>query len=915
MGKMIQLAVRGIRASLGRLILTTIAIVAGVGFVSGAFILADSLSDTFTSLFENASSTVDARVTVAEPEFGDDLRTLSDDLTATVAALPEVDEATPEIGIDANTNAKPFIVLDADGEPVEPRGPPIITFSWDGSEVEDLILLADGVPPVGLDQVAIDSTYAAAAGVAAGDVVTLATPDGERQFTLTGTVDLPITGGAYFVLFDFPSAQVLYDKEGQVDAISVTRSPGTSTEDMIAAIEEVIPPEGQVQTQAEIVDEDVADFETIINGLRTGLLVFAGIALFVSLFIIYNTFAILVNQRLHQIGMLRAIGATRGQIRISVLMEAVLVGIIGSIIGIVFGLAVAIGIKALFQAGGGFPETGTVIAPRTILVAILVGLVATVVSALLPAFLAGRVSPVAAMRNEAPSRSSRTRRTIIGAVVLGTGLALFLTGLLGTGGSFSSVASLLGLGAILIFVGVALLSVLFAGPVVGVIGRAPVLAGTMLALGLGLPILMFTVGDGLPDGILSGIAFVVKLAVSIVAVVTGGSIALGLIQKRRTRFGGAAAGVEGQLARQNAARAPQRTAATATALTIGIALVSTVGVVGESFKASLAQSLERAFQADIFVYDEQGGFFTSEVADRIEGVDGLAALSRFRVNEIRLGEDDVVGVAAYNAETGEDLIAFDVSEGSTADLGDNGILVFRDEADERSLNVGQTLSVEFPDLETEELTIVGIFEDNSGLGTPWIIDLAVYERHITLDDDLFVAASVADGFDPETVQAEIQTIVSDYGSVNAESPEELTASRDAQIDTLTSLINYLLGFALFIAFLGVINTIVLSVIERTREIGLLRAVGMTRVQTRSTIRWESVIVCLFGALVGIVLGTLFAWAAVTAIPDFIISTVAIPYESVLFTILVAALAGVLAAVLPARRAARMEVLDAIATTE
>ncbi|MGI9595615.1 MAG: ABC transporter permease, partial [Acidimicrobiales bacterium] len=319
-----RLAFRGIRASLGRLVLTTVAILAGVGFVSGAFILADSLESTFNSLFADASESVDARVAVAELEFGQDERTISDTLVAELSALPEVGEATPELSMDEVFT--PFVALNENGDEVKPQGPPIVTFSWEGQDGGGLTLL-DGQPPSGIDQTAIDSAYADALEAQVGDVLTFNTPDGQRELEVAGIVELEVSAGAYFVLFDFESAQTLYDKEGLVDAVSLSRAPGVTTQDMIAAVGEIIPAEAEVLDQAEVIEEATAAFEQIISIFRTLLLVFAGIALFVSLFIIYNTFAILVTQRLQQIGMLRAIGATMGQVRGWVLIEAILVGV------------------------------------------------------------------------------------------------------------------------------------------------------------------------------------------------------------------------------------------------------------------------------------------------------------------------------------------------------------------------------------------------------------------------------------------------------------------------------------------------------------------------------------------------------------------------------------------------------------
>jgi putative ABC transport system permease protein len=918
---MIKLALRGIRASIGRLILTTIAIVAGVGFVSGSFILADSLTETFDDLFTGAVEGVDGQIRLAELDFGTLDRTIPASLSDEVDALDEVGQANPVVSYGDETAMAPFAILDEDGEKIIPPGPPVVTFSWDG-ESNGLFTVADGEPPAGIDETVISSEYAAQADVSVGETVEMATPDGTREFLISGIVEFKATGGAWFVLFDFESGQILYDKEGEVDLIDLSRAPGVSTEDMIAAVTEVLPDGVEVIDQSEVIEQSSAEFEQIIGFLRNGLLGFALVALFVSLFIIYNTFSILVAQRLHQIGMLRAVGATKAQIRRSVVIEALAVGVIGSLLGLGLGIALAVLIKAAFQAGGVFPPTATIIAPRTIIIAFIVGIGATRISALLPAFLAGRITPIAAMRNEPPPRASRNRRIAAGSVVLGIGLVLMGVGLFGSGQEVSMVVTELGAGAVFTFVGVAMLSGLFAGPVVSLIGQPEVLGASLLGLGVLLPVLTFTIGDGAPDGVLSGISFTFKMGVSVVAAVTGLSILATAVRGgRATGLGGSAAGLEGRLARQNASRSPQRTAATATALTIGIALVSTVGVVGESIKSSFLDTLERSIDADLFIVSEAGGTFPSALADELEQVDGVAVLSRFKFNQISLGTDesgepDVAYITSFDSSTGTELVDLDVTDGSQDGLTDDGVLVHRDEAEDRDLAVGDPVELEFPaDLGTAELTVTGIFDDNSFVNSPYVLDLDVYQRFLSDDDDAFVGVIVDDGTDFATVKTDVVDITDSFSGATAQDNTELTQTVEDQIDGFITLINYLLAFALFIAFLGVINTIVLSVIERTREIGLLRAVGMTQGQIRAAIRWESVIVCLFGALLGIVLGVLFAWAAVTAIPDNVIDSVAIPYETVMFAILAAALAGVVAALLPARRAAKLNVLEAIASGE
>jgi len=908
-----RLAQRSIRASIGRLVLTTIAIAASVGFVAGSFIIADSLSNTFNSLFDNILKTIDARVAVHEPEFGADEILLPDSLVDQVAALPEVGSATPELAYGGDSGGAPFAIIDDEGDKYQPMGPPIITFAWDGESVEGLLSLDQGVPPSGIDQAAIDLVQAEVAGVTVGDTVTMATPDGERQFEITALVEMPISVGAWFVLFDFPSAQVLYAKEGLVDEISLSRAPGVSVEEMIEAVEKIIPDDARVQNQSEVRDQEAAEFETIITVIRNALLAFAGLALFVSLFIIYNTFTILVKQRLQQIGMLRAVGATRRQIQAGIAIEALLVGLAGSIAGFGLGLTVATLIKAAFQANGGFPEVANVIETRTIFVSLGVGLVATMISALLPAVSAGRISPIAAMRNEPPSRTSIKNRVTAGFIVTGLGLVSLAAGLFVGGQGTATVLIELGAGAVLTFVGVSMLSVLFARPAVRMIGRPVVLGFALLTMGLLLPVLIFVVGNGSPSGISSTIMFGLKMLVSAVSVLVGISVLFNLATNRTPPVGpgGAAVGVAGRLARQNAARSPQRTAATATALTIGVAVVATVGIVGESLKSTISSDFRSEVNADLFLLGEQGGTLPGDLADSLESVDGIDAVSRFRANSVKVG-DDVNSVVAYDSATGDDLVAIDLQSGTTDSLISDGVLVNEELSNEQSFVVGDTVELQFPTGGVAHLTVAGVYRSGFLISGDWVVDISTYENHVASDDDFAVSASISEGADPLEVQATTQTLVDEFGSGEAQTADEFLGMAASQVDSLITLINYLLGFALIVAFLGVINTIVLSVIERTREIGLLRAVGMTRTQVRSSIRWESVIVCLFGALLGVVLGILFSVAAVSAIPETVIDTISVPYESVLFVILAGALAGVLAALVPAYRATRLNVLDSIA---
>ncbi len=946
----LKLAIRGIRSAFGRLLLTIIAIVTGVGFVSGAFILADSLSNSFTTVFEEGFADTDAQVIQPSAGFGDSQggpqgnSTLPDSLTAEIAALPEVGRATPTVALNDPDSFNQMAVLDINDEPVRPAGPPILAFSWDGETLGGIDSF-EGTAP-GSNEVALSAEYVDAinlangSDVAIGDTLVITTPnDGKVEYTLSAIVTFNVTIGEFYLLVDIDTAQQLFEKEGKIDAIDLAAAPGVEVDDLIAAVQQVVPEGAEVLNQADVLADQLAAFDQVIGIIRNILLGFAGVALFVSLFIIYNTFAILVTQRLRQIGMLRAIGATQSQIRWSVVIEGFFVGIIGSLLGFLAGFGFAFMIKAAFQATGGFPETGTVVETRTIVVAFGVGILASVFSALLPATVAARVTPIAAMRNEPPSQSSVSRRAAIGGGVFILGAIALALGLTGTGGEFDAlgislsevwvVIIQLAIGAILIFLGVIMLSVLFAGPFVDTLGRSSVLGAVMLGLGVGLLALMFSIGDGVPQSVgeadqaffavVKWISFFVKLFVATVAIVVGLSI---LISKARggkaTGIGGSAGALEGSLARQNAARSPRRTAATAGALAIGIALIATVAVMGESLKKTFADSLEVTLKADLYVYNpETFESFSADIAAEIERIDGVAAVSAGRNSTVKLGvdeegEDDLVGIYGFNAATGTSIINPSIVGDFDGVLGAGEVMLFEAEAEDRNLGVGDSLDIAFDgDGSSEAFSIVALFSDNGSVnGSSIIVDrstLVTYGKDDVDDTGVLLQEDV----DVESVKAEVSTVVREVSAdLAVEDRQEFVDTVSGQIDGLTTLINYLLGFTLLVAFVGVINTIVLSVVERTREIGLLRAVGTTRRQIRSMIRWEAVIVCVFGSVLGIGMGVLFAWAGISAVPEGFIK-LAIPYESILFTILIAAFAGVLAAVLPAFFAGRKNVLEAI----
>jgi len=561
---------------------------------------------------------------------------------------------------------------------------------------------------------------------------------------------------------------------------------------------------------------------------------------------------------------LRAIGATGQQVSRSVYLEALLVGIFSTVSGILLGLLLGTGLRGLLNTVGfSLPAGPLVLEPRTVVWAIAVGIGVTMLSAIVPARRARTISPIAAIQSDQRlAGASLTRRlygggamTAIGAIALGMGLFV--------ASSTVSVLTFVAIGAVLVFIGVNTLSPSFARPVATVLGR--------------------------PFARLFG--------------------------------------VSGQIAQGNAARSPRRTASTAGALMIGLALVGMAGVVGSSLTKTFLDTLDNSVEADYFIQSTAGGFdpsvtFSEEVADEVAALPEFDSVVRYRfgLDSIQIdGENKDVFAADIN-DVERHLDADIISGGLTDADAATSIALHEDPATDLGLSVGDTVDVTFPDFETDTLTIVAIYTDSSIFGN-YLIDNVVWEDHFNRSGLGFASATVT-GFDDDLPQAEqdrlldeaaaaIQPVTDRFPTVVAENRVEFRQSQQDQLNSFLAVIFVLLALSLVIALIGIANTLALSVFERTREIGLLRAVGMTRRQLRRAIRWEAVIIAIFGAILGLILGVIFGVAAVVAIPDTFINTVSVPFGSLVVYLVIAGLAGIGAAILPARRAARLNVLDAI----
>ena len=846
---MFRLVLRGVRAHLGRLVLTLISVVVGVAFVSGSFVLADSLRSIFDQVSEDAFAGVDAQIRAVEGEINSssaDIARFSDDVVDLVTGLPEAEYV--EGGIFSFEKA---YTIDAAGEVVRPLGPPVFTGSWDGPSPVSSFRLLEGEAPSG-QSVVLDPVQAEAGGFAVGDEITISLPTGEPEiFTLSGTIDFGEggTGGAYFILFDLPTTQRVLNLDGLVDSIVISAADGVSPEELVDAITPVLPEGLEAVTGDVVIGEQQEEFGSFISIFGNVLLGFAVVVLFVSTFIIYNTFATLVGQRTRQFGLLRSIGASASQIRRMVLIEASAVGVAASGLGLVGGLGVAALLKQLFSAGGGeFPDGPLEIRSRTIIAVVAVGMVVTMTSALLPAFRAARVTPLEAFRSGGRAERSMTFRLVSGSAVLVPGLILMGIGMFGDAGGTAATLGVLGIGGALTFIGVSMLSATFAGPVASAIG-API---------------------------------------------------------ARLR------GVPGSIARGNASRNPQRTSSTATALMIGLALISGVAVLTQSILDTFDEILEESISADLFVFEaNQGLEFSGVLVDQLAAIPEVDQVAGFATIEV-LANGDAVSATGFDSSTGTSVVNMGVVDG-TAEVGADGLAVLDDRADELGLSIGDTVTVEFEDGFVTDLELRGIFDDAAVVESDWLLDRSLTREHAIADDVAFIGLTYLPDVDPDTTRATVEDVVSAFPQLSVQDNTEFKEEAQGQISQLQIVINGLLVLCLVVAFFGIVNTMALAVLERTREIGLLRAVGMTRRQLQSSVRWEAAIISLFGALLGVALGLLLGAAAVIAIPDSFVRTIGIPWGQLIVFIFVGGLLGVIAAWFPARRAARLDVLDAIST--
>ncbi len=845
---MFTASIRGLLAHKLRLALTIIAIVLGVSFVAGTYVLTESINARFDTLFTDVYAGIDVSVDPVQTDLDTGSGSLPAELLGRVSDVDGVVRAVGQVDGYAQ-------IINANGELVGGGGPPTLGMSW----VEDLSLSplrikdGNGRAPEAAGEVVIDVATATQTGFLVGDEVRIQFAETSEVFQIVGLASFGEEdglAGVTLATFELSEAQRVLDLDGVYSSIVVRAADGVSPDELKERVAEILPPEAEASTGAEQTRRELDEATSDLGFLTTALLTFAAVAVFVGAFIIQNTFRILVSQRTKEFGLLRAVGAERRQIMTMVGVEALFVGLIASGLGVAAGVGLSYALRAgMNSMGFGLPDGPLTLQPRTVVIALLVGVVTTLASALLPAFKAARVAPVAALSDSPLATGARPLRTraIAGGITTTSGVGLLAVGLVARAG-IMYVAG----GAGLVFLGVAILAPLAARPLAGFLGR---------------PVEWLT-------------------------------------------------GVSGKLAKENTRRKPRRTASTAAALMIGVALVTFVSILATTVTSSVEDIVTEMFPVDLAIRPpaigdpsdpDNHGFpatFTAELRQLPE-LD-VVSVGRFGVARIDGQVDGLVGI---EPETIATVYSLEPSPGALQRASDGGLLVSEQRLEERGWTVGQTIKIEFAETGIQSMAIDGTFRgENFG---PYLIALSTYEANYSSRVDAFAYVTYADGIDDVTGRAAVDAVAARYPLVEVQDKDQATAEAKDSVDQLLAMFWGLLGFAILIAIMGITNTLALSIAERTREVGLLRAVGMSRRQVRSMIRWEAIIVALFGAILGVALGILLGWSVTEALADFGLGSLTIPGEQIAGYVVIAGFAGVIAAAWPARSAARMNVLEAI----
>lgn len=848
---MIRLALKNLRSHRRRFAGMFIASGIGVAFLAGTLVLGDTLSRNFDSLLGEANAGIDVVVrstSVVKAEGArDDVeqRALLD--ASLITRVERVDGVAAAFGrVDGYGE-----LLGRDGKGVGGNGPPRIAAAWVDDPALNPYRLAEGRAPRADDEVVVNRGAADAGHLRIGDHTTVQTPDPVRV-RIVGIAtfgDEPGLGGVTYTAFSLHGAQrhLLHDTH-RVTEIVVRGDGGVSKSTLAARVHDVLPRSTEALTGTTVTREARDDInQNFLTGLRTILVVFAGIALLVAAFSIYNTFAIVVAQRSRESALLRAVGASSAQVLRSVLVEVVAIAVSSSVAGLFAGLGVAGLLKGMFDSFGfALPAGGLVITSTAVIASLTVGIVVTLVAGVAPAVRASRVAPIRALRDSATESPVFSRsRLAVAAVLLAGGTAGIVAGVLGSG---TGALARAGIGGAVLLAGVVAAGPFLARPVAGFLG-API---------------------------------------------------------RRWR------GATGALARQNALRNPRRTASTASALLVGVTIVTLFTVFAASLQGQIDQTVSRSFAGDLVVDSPAfgGGALSPNVATAVARVPQVARAVGVGQGAVVLDGRDTAVTVTTPREL-DALLDVDVVRGSLVHMGDGAIAVSSSRAEDAHWHVGSKVRIAFADRASTVATIGAIYDEKRIVGGV-VVPRAMYAPHATQATDSMVLVDVRDGVSLSDAKAAIARVVRPFGRPDVQDRAEYIAAVSSGADMMLGMVYVLLALAIVIALMGIANTLSLAVHERTREVGLLRAVGESRRQVRSMIRWESVIIATFGTVLGVATGVLLAWAVVQAASSAGLHVFRAPVGRLVVVLAVGAVVGVLASLRPARRAARLSVIDAVA---
>jgi putative ABC transport system permease protein len=847
-----SLGLKSLWARKVRALLTAFAVFLGVAFVAGSFVLTDTIFAAFDEIFSESLKGTSVVVSAENPvkQESGEIPTVRASLLPRVVRTPGVREASGAI-------FTPGAFFNAENEKIGNKFAPKFISSTQPGKLESLTYV-EGHRPRGPTEASLDKAAADSADLKIGEKIKLIGQGNLETFRLVGLTQLGSAsfGGASIAQVTLPVAQRLTHKVGRFDQISVAADDGVPAEVLKRRIARKMPAGVKVETAAENADRGSEEIRENLGFLRIFLLVFGFIAVFVGSFLIFNTFSITVAQRVSEFGMLRTLGASRRQILTTVMVEALAIGLLGAVVGIGGGFLIATAINALFEAFGiDLPTTSLVLESRTVVVALLVGVLVTLASSLIPALRSTRVPPIAALHSFQPAPTRRRRLVYLAlSILLGiAGLGAVLLGLFGSG-TAGARAGLMGGGAVAVVFAVSLFSPRLVPPLASVAGWP-------------------------------------------------------LERLRR---------LTGRLARENAQRNPGRTAVTAAALMIGVTLVAFVTVFAAGLKSTVAQVVDENFAGGLVIQNTDGFSpipnATAKAAEKVPGVELVATIRGAEAKVLeRQGLGATTRVNAPSSDIGQ-TVNIEWKQGGPAalrKLTDTEAIVSNDFADSYNLKLGDRFTLLTQALAHPTFRVVGEFDSKLGVLGNVLVTQRVMARDFRQTQDLTDFVKLEDGANPARVQALLSKgVETAFPVAEVLNQEELKESREEQINGLVMLVYALLVFAIVISLFGIVNTLALSIYERTRELGMLRAIGMSRRQVRTMIRYEAVITALIGGILGLILGLIFATLIAQPLKDEGF-TLSYPIGSLVLLLILAGLAGVLAAILPARRASKLDVLESL----